>query len=372
MAVFLSLGFITACSLKDTAEDIKNTSRSIENVSQRLAKRTNDLEAELTKKESFAMFVARTQDLFGESLQKNPSESDMLFYAGAAVESLLFQYWKGDFDEDLMELDLRYKFSAEILFVKTLRYIPRTFDVDVTPAVGGPYEGIASFGGKLDRMTDNFRSNLRKYGLPETSLYDVIVTALQNRNQLERKEQFPRATEMILQFRREAIYMLQLRHNYLPMMVLGRITDLQDRGLLGRAWMTLSGRGTVVDLNNAEFSAPELQEWTQWLNNAMATRTALRNMGIEPKYNSKFVAILKQIEFGQKGLLSLTPASLTPLKRLQRDFAQAFVNVVEDSQRPVLKVAPVLPETYDQSAVVRPMAVSPGMDWSKDVDAPKN
>lgn len=349
---------------------MKNTSKSIEGESQHLAKRTNDLEAELTKKESFAMFVARTQDLFGESLQKSPSESDMLFYAGAAVESLLYQYWKGDYDEDLLELDLRYKFAAEILFVKTMRYIPRDFDVDVTPANAGPYEGIASFGGKLDRMTDNFRANLRKHHLPETSLYDLIVTALQNRNKVERKERFPRATDMILQYRREAIYMLQLRHNYLPMMVVGRITDLQDRGLFGRAMMSWFGRGTGVDLDQAQFSPAELQEWTQWLNNAMATRTALHDMGIEPEYNSKFVAILKQIDFGQKALLSADPASLTPLRRLQRDFAQAFVTVVNDSQRPVVKVAPTIPGVT--AVGTAPVAVSPGMDWVMDVDPPRN
>ena len=336
----------SGCSLKDTADEMKDTSKSIEGYSQHLAKRTNDLEIEMTKKESFATFLERMQELFGESLKAEPSESDLLFSAGSAIESLLFQLWKGDYGQDLLDLDLRFKFSAEILFVKAMHYIPRDFDVDVIPAKAGPFEAVASLGSKLDRMSEEFSANLRRHNMPRVSLYDVIVTALQNRHATERHELFPRATDMILQYHSEAIYLLQLRHNFLPMMVLGRMGTLADRSSFSRlfmmkGWLLGDNRfGTTIDLNARDFPIPALTEWTTWLLKASSTRAALRAMGIEPQYNSKFSGILKQIDFGQKGLRQLVPSQISALERAQRDLAEAFTAVVQESQPPPV-VGPV-------------------------------
>jgi hypothetical protein len=341
---------LSACSLKDTADQMKDTSDQIKDESKHLSKRTDDLEAQLVKKESFAQVIEKLQMLFGEAPMANSREarmnpeSDMLDYAGFIVEAMHFQFWKGDYNEDINELDLRFKLSAEVLLVKCLKHIPRDFAVDVMMP-NRSYKAIASLGAKLDRMTDRYGAVLKARNMPTLSLYQVVIDALRNRKSVERRELLPKASAVILQYRPEAIYMLQLRHNYIPMMVLGRMTDIQDRGNGGRLLMRLGWTSAVkIDLNKAEVGPEELKEWTAWLQAAADTRRDLRAMGITPLYNSMFTGIESQIDFGQKALLALPPSGQSELVKLQVAFARAYTAVVAESQTPVVyEPSPELP-----------------------------
>ena len=120
--------------------------------------------------------------------------------------------------------------------------------------------------------------------------------------------------------------MMQLRHNYLPMMVAASLTDFKDRGLFGREEMWRAG----VKVNLSRFNAEQLREWSRWLKAARQTREELRRMDIEPEYNKDFAQILQNIDFGQKAVLELPAAQLTGLQKLQREFAELYMDSVEE------------------------------------------
>lgn len=317
---------ISACSLKDNAEKMVETSNDIRDRSAHLAKRTDDLEAELGKVETWKNFETSTKALFA-----NPSEAEMLLYAGATIEGLPFQVWKGDYNEDQNMMDIRFKYSAEYLFVRCLSYIPRDFAVDrLLP--NSDYKAVASLAVKLDRLSNELEMTYQKRKVTPRSFYDVVIEALTNRNIQARSEFYPKASAMILTYRREAIYLLQLRHNYLPMMVLGRITDLQERGNVGRLWMRLGiSDANQVDLNAQGVSFEEIKEWKTWLDQALATRQALRQLGIQPEYNSSFVGILSRVNFGQaKWLTGPPPAEHNSLQKAKYELAKSYMAVVND------------------------------------------
>ena len=298
----------------------------LKDYSKHLSKRTDDLENELVGKESPAVQMDKLDQLFGEGQYANAgaaSEPDLLKYAGVSVQAMLFQYWKGDYNESISVLDRRFAMSMEIMLVSSTKHIPRTFNVNVFKP-DSSYKAIASLGAKLDEMRSEYSDNLTLRGLENLSLYDLMIQALQDRGQLERTELLPRAAAMVLQWKQEAIYIMQLRHNYLPMVVLGRMTDIQDRGDFSRLWGSLAG--ISVDLSQTD--PEQIKLWTKWLNDSLDTRQKLQAMGIQPEYNSMFRNILGNVDFGQRQLMAEPLERLSPLQLLQRKFAEAYYKVL--------------------------------------------
>lgn len=341
----------SACSFqKDMDKTVDNTDKvaevsdRIQGDSDHLAKRTDDLENELVGKESPTIQVDKLDELFGDGqyaysldhdARQHPdliaqyiNEPNMLLYAGFSIQAMHFQYWKGDYNEPLSVLDNYFEESTEILFAHCTKHIPRTFAVDVT-VPNRDYFAVASLGAKADRVRPEYIRNLKAHGLHDLSLYDVMIMALQDRDRLTRNEILPKAVSMVLQWKQEAIYMLQLRHNYQPLMVLGRMSNLQDLGGIGKLEDTLPVVGGLkISLDDKD--PEELKAWTEWLKSALVTRRQLTGMGIKPEYNSTFRKLLASADFGQEQLLADKSIKPGTLRAVQRDFAAAYTSVLAD------------------------------------------
>lgn len=326
LALALVFVFTAACSIQKDADKMISTSDEIKNETKHLGKRTDDMENELVGKESPAVEMDKLDQLFSEGQYARTgasSEPDLLKYAGVAVQAMLFQYWKGDYNESLNVLDRRFSMAMEIMFISSTKHIPRTFNVNIFNP-DSSYKAIASLGATLDQMRPEYGDNLKLRGLENLSLYDVMIQALQDRGQIERTELLPQATAKVLQWKQETIYIMQLRHNYLPMVVLGRMTDIQDRGDFSRLWGSLAG--ISVDLSQTD--PEQIKLWTKWLNDSLDTRQKLQAMGIQPEYNSMFRNILGNVDFGQRQLVAAPLERLSPLQLLQRKFAEAYYKVL--------------------------------------------
>jgi hypothetical protein len=138
---------IGACGLKRTADnmesstnELRDNSRQLKNDSSSLFKRMDDTERELTFKEAAFMMEQNLRWLFAvdkpaDSLysdvkrfitrQTPPNdEPSMITHAGYTIESMWFQFWKGDFHEDHGVLDERFDLAAKILLTYTMTYTP--------------------------------------------------------------------------------------------------------------------------------------------------------------------------------------------------------------------------------------------------------
>lgn len=304
----------TSDEINDNSRELKDNSEEINSNSEELLERTEDLETELTFKESYAELTSNLDRLFGADRAAQPlsekitgtgeaslsREADQLVFAGASIMSMLSQYWgpedekQKDSDEiEFAVLDRRMALSAEVIFARITKHIPRTFKVDVL-LTNESYTGVAALGAKLDEVRPEFLRNLKKAGLPAFSFYDVVIEALGNRRAKIRSERLPKTVSMVLQWKQEAIYMLQLRHNLLPLMVVARMTDLQDRSMVGKAEMAMMKQS--VDLS--KFDYEQLKIWSAWLKKAKDTREQLAKIGIMPELNSGMMAIVRNIDFG--------------------------------------------------------------------------
>jgi hypothetical protein len=382
---FLVVGamILSACSAMKDADQIKSTSEDIKTQSVHLAKRTNDLEAELSQKESYVTFLGQMALLFGEqpaagvewgdyvtdplspfSGEKSlNSESDLILYSGAAVNAMAFQLWKGDYDEDISDLDTRFMFAAQVLFLKCLKHIPRDFNVDVY-SPDRSYKGLASLGTNLEQTNVRYGAVVKSKGLPQLSFYDLMIMALRDRNSAQPNKLLPKATDMILQFQREAIYILQLRHNYFPMVVMSRMTKFPDLWAPGR-WLMMHGWSSEdsIDLDERQIGDHELKEWTDFLNSATETRKTLRSIGITPEYNSSFSAILSHIDFGQKALLALPREGQSERTKLKVEFARAYSAVIDEGQAALNAPPPVKPAAPEEKTPAQPIRVHNDLDW---------
>lgn len=337
---------VSGCGfIKDMKNDMKGMKETLGDVSRKgdhIAKRTDDLEREMKFKESANMFTYFMNALFGEngsgtvgpdSDRTNP-EVELLLYADGGVRALMFQMWKGDYNESTVEsLDKDFLLSVEALFVRVGKYIPRDFNLE-SMIPGRSYKALASLGARLDSTQDSFTKALATKSLPNMSLYTVMLEALRDRDAVEQTGLLPKTKTKILEWKGEAIYILQLRHNYLPMMVLSRISDFPDRNNFERFLMFLEGN--QVNLNHADptksASNASLIEWTKWLKGAVQTRAQLKEIGIQPKYNPVFGKLLKSLNFGQQDILNGRYRSSGDVRRDQliKEFAAVYTKVVSE------------------------------------------
>lgn len=333
---------VGACSLKRTAdnmerdtEELKHNSRGLKSDSEMLGKRTLDLEAELTFKESSFMMIQNMRYLFGEddlpeTADALPSrEPDLPFYAAVVVKSMWFQFWKGDYGDTVEALDERIELGAEILLVRANSYTPYAANVDVLNPDRG-WKALAALGSQIHLVRPEYQRAALAHGF-STNMYDLMIEALRVRHEIEPNVRFPRAIAKVNQYAQTAEYLLQLRHNYLPAMVLCMMTDFKDIGTLSRLWMKMVS-GRRVDLNR--FTPAQLREWTVWLKSAAQTRADLAAIGIKPAYNKMLMGIVASMDFGQNDVLAAgaPSAGSDPVAALRYEFAKAFIDVVGISE----------------------------------------
>lgn len=321
--------------VRDYSKELRDNSRALKDLSTQLGKRTDDLEHELTFKESAWMMEQNLRWLWGEEKLPETADSqpkdepDLLFYAAVTIESMWFQFWKGDFREDHNALDERFALGAKVLFTRAMTHTPFGAEINVLNP-DRSWKGVGALGARLDSMTDRYDFVSASLGLKDRTFYDVVMMALKVRNEVNPQTPFPKAVERVLQYAQVAEFMIQARHNFLPMMVLASTTGFKDLSTAGRALMAAAT--TPADLRR--FTPAQLREWTGWLKNAVTTRAELRAMGIQPKYNYMIHRTLSKVDFGQADLLaSGSPRPQTGIEKLRYDFAEAYSAVVDEGLR---------------------------------------
>lgn len=342
-AVFVASVCCTGCSVIKDSKDMKKTLNKLNGKGDHIAKRADDLEREMKFKESTAMFAFAMEMLFGEngknggaseSWNKNP-ETEMVLFAEMGIRSLMFQFWKGDYYEATPEsLDRDFDLAVSMLFTRINKYIPRDMKLDMLMP-DRAFKGIASLAARMEQVQPIYVESLRKRGLPDNlSLYEVIALALNDRRLPEQTGLLPKTKAKILQWQPEAMYLMQLRHNYLPMLVLSRMTDFQDRGDMSRAIMAI--RGQKIDLlDENKVSFEQLREWTYWLNQAASTRARLQQLGIKPVYNPVLGTMLRAPDFAdvtQSATVTAAGGVQVSAARIRAvsEFSKAYEAVVKD------------------------------------------
>ena len=105
-------------------------------------------------------------------------------------------------------------------------------------------------------------------------MLDMINEGLKFKAARERGETVPIFATKVLQREQQAIYLLQLRQNFLPMVVLGLATDF-DEGIWAMGKHIFFN--WTLDLRQANVA--QLEEWSKYLWQAQTTRKSLTELG---------------------------------------------------------------------------------------------
>jgi len=333
----------SACSVIKDSKEMKGTLGDLNRKGDELAKRISDVEQEATFDRSYKSFQEETEKLFAENGKDDVVESDMVIHAQAAISSMLFQFWKGDYADNLAALDNRFALHADMFFARVNGKADENKTVDVggvVNAVAGPsrgYKGVAALGAFMHVMRPEYAEALKKNNLPRLSLYDVTIMALKARNANGPQPLLPKTMDKVLEWKQEAVYTLQLRHNFLPLMVAARLANLKVRGewfANPRLMLDVLTGMDPISLNKAEpkkIDDRQLKVWIQWLKGALETRQQLRALGFEPAYNRSFGTLLNALNFGQAEILRNAPTSVSSERaRMEYEFTQVYVKVASE------------------------------------------
>ncbi|MGZ3724041.1 MAG: hypothetical protein ACXVA9_13955, partial [Bdellovibrionales bacterium] len=307
----------------------------------------DDLERELVNKESNTSLKDSLDVLFGEGKFVNSPvpENKLLEEAGFAIEAMHFQYWKGNYNEPFAVLDDFFAQSLQLLFVHLDGHIPRDYNPNVL-VPDREWKAVGAVASQLDREWSSYAQALARSGLHDLSAYDVIVNALKTAGSDPSTQRLPKATSMVRQWKQDAIYLLQMRQIFLPVLVLARLTDFQDHPTIGfkfwetRAWDAIFPGSLVVDLATEDrlrkIDSEELKTFTAWLNQAVTTRQDLRELCIEPQSNMIIDRIMLNVKVVMPGGNISPLLGVAPELVQRNDFALLFKSVTQRTSEPAL------------------------------------
>jgi hypothetical protein len=373
------LTFVSACSLEKDTKDMKKTTEDMKKSTDEMKKSTDEMKKSTDELKVTTLHMDETEDsianstsvllhdammlgtddklnnylnvLYGnsDSDKKDHGNSDEIAdmkAAEGAIGAMYFQRWTGSGDtKTLVDLDVMFYLHLKTLLGRVHDHKP--FEPNYNPAISPDafWIGDASLGAFLDFQMDDYTAALEQHDLKNFSLYDVMVESLRNRAKTKRTERLKQAAKAILYFQPESIYLMQLRHNYLPMMVVGEMTKFQKDNLFGRLWDMLFGMSQSITLPTAgddgnSKNVVQLARWSIFLKGALQTRLDLTAMGINPVYNNQFAVAVGAVNFNQDQILAQPLSTLSDEgQRALHDFTQLYTQVQQQSTEATLPMA---------------------------------
>lgn len=294
IALCLTTG-LTACSLKKTADNMENSTKNIEEYSRQLAERTEELMTGMRKVESQNVLTAAREALLASKGTTLKIQKATVFFA--AFE---FQEWTGKYTDTPEKLDELYSLAVKLFFTSVDDLIEDSLPVNPLKP-NDTWMSVASLAVTMGYEDVKQKTSMEPYGFETVSMYKLITKALEMEPLVDQGIAVPKYVERVLEWKQEAIYMLQLRHNYFPAMVLARSTPFEESFLFQ---VKQNYWGSTQDL--AKFSTPQLREWTGWLNEGLETQVELLKLGIALEFTDCIQSSFKNLHFTLNGIVPTT------------------------------------------------------------------
>lgn len=315
------------CSAIDDVKDTKKTTDELNKKTGTLLDTTTDLRDKSKKDVSNERIDARLDDL-----GKAKNDMTRIIKATELCKSFVFQQWSGTGTETSAESKMRlYKDAMFGLLPRLAAMINQNYDLNTmnsimpqnappitTPSgilqnasgsasslAGAPddnWKNLASIAATMDLIEEDQQTAAVKSGVPAESIYSLIVKGLQYKAIYNRdKSLVPAYAVQVLIWEREAVFMLQLRHNYLPMMMMSRMStymtsESREAMALGKAWM-----GKPLSADQLDNGAKIEEHGVQWLQSALETQRVLKKLGYPLQFNNVLKTMLSQLNFEVPG-----------------------------------------------------------------------
>jgi hypothetical protein len=242
-----------------------------------------------------------------KGMERTNSVEAKISEAGKYFMGFEFQLTKANGNDDQEHVDLMKLYAVREFFREMTRY-QDGFETD--PATDDSDQlNLFAFSVAMHEINPNEQVLINHGELPKVSFMSMIEDTLKKKKQIESGEiQAKEWEHELLSHEEDAVYMLQLRANFLGAMTLDRLTGIGDKRFLGKAKMMFFNYS--VDLKRP--NGAQIEDCLRWTNESLRVRALLNSLGYSARMNGKLLKIYGNMELQSR-------SEKAPQKRLNAE-----------------------------------------------------
>lgn len=299
---------VGACGVKkdmdkmmDTTEEMGKTTEEMNNTTKEMAGTTREMGDRM--EDAFhglreGIGEEKMELHFAKMLEAS-STGEKVDHALVFFAAMDFQHWQGDHeDNDVRRDQLIYK-NVEYFMSKVNNLVDDDLSVG-TPLLSmsarNNWKSLGALAVAMSKIHPDQNVRAERLEFNAISFYDILATALTQKDKYENGVEVPGWVEKVLEKEEVAVYLMQLRHNFMKGVILGEMSDYEEGwfdGMLnkiGYAWM-----GSTINLK--DFNKAKVKKWVELLWKARKTQELLEMMGHELEFNSVLNDSFAGVEF---------------------------------------------------------------------------
>lgn len=291
------------CSMPDDVEETKNTSKAL---GRELAK-VSELTEEFVYKGGKQLTNKDVRDIYNYLINAE-THADRVLYATWFYSTFEFQQWHGLYNSDDKLKDELNEKGLRIVFAVVDAFTNRNFGVGGRMPVTAHWTAAGALGIAMSEIDADQIKAAKRRSIGAVSVYDLILSGLKYKGAQARGEKIPSYARMVLANEEEAVFLLQMRHNFFPAMMLSEFSDL-DKTIFSMSNFGNIPSDLVNEVKNV-FHGPKIrvheatlekiaEKGIGWLKSATETQDRLQELGYPLKFN-KFVGrlfVLSKIDY---------------------------------------------------------------------------
>lgn len=284
---------LAGCSFKKNMEDTKNNAEEMKGISKSL-KTSQEYLTIMARSGSSGAF---TVEQFRKIKEAN-TVSEKLAEATVYFAGMEFQYWLA-WGQDTQELrETMWAKNLEMFFIQVDQLIKNTYPMSGTwwslgykPDAKMETLGVIAI--SMSKLAFEQLRMTKRSGIESISAYDMIKNGLKYKADLDAGKPVPEWARIVIEKQKVATYLLQLRHNFFPLLVLSQMSTIKN----SPTWFLLKSlvRDFEIDLNN--YSRAELELFSKMLMKGQDAHDYLVRAGIQPQYIKLTRHLYRSAEF---------------------------------------------------------------------------
>jgi hypothetical protein len=323
-ALAIALG-LSACSAQEKLDDMHNLTRKMSDTTTGMSQQTGQLKL-LSGTMFRGMRKGSTADMRIKFLRELNDGSDYktkLSQASKYFFGYEFQGWHYISDK-LSEREILMDQALDEFFRETPEKISANRKVKLFPIVGSNEAlNAAAIGTTMhqidplqtemvrDAQVDSNLSSETKNLIHEVSIYSSIESALKRIQQHENGEiafgDLTTSERIVYHWKEDAIYILQMRHNGILLMVMANLNGLADEStMIGKLALIFHDKHMSWKSNYSKLNLGQLTDYKDYLEGARDTQDLLLSLGKNVEVDSDLAKIIGNMDSsGTLGLPSL-------------------------------------------------------------------
>ncbi len=276
---------LSSCSVADDVDELKGSVGEMKDQTRHMRDRTEDIYSGTREAES----INSLRQSFAEVVRGGDKEIvRKLEYAMIYFGSFEFQHWQNNYEDTLSRRDHLMAKAVELFFAQIDDLIDDSFPISVWNPSGQAYQNwlvLSVMSVAMSQRHPNQELYAKEGKFHARSMMDIIVESLSLKADILRGTKVPEYVSQVLRWEQQALYLLQLRHNFIPFMVLGTMTNFEE------SFFAKLRRFLPWSLDLSEANEIQIQWWNDWLRQADQTRNILQALHVKPQTNTlmKFI-----------------------------------------------------------------------------------